>query len=95
MNRQLKRRDTELTVTWAAAADQAPEAGIIHPLQQISGVSVMPKEFRTEADRLATPRPVPPKGVCFTAPRGQKRSLERGTATNNKKNPGKRPHQGG
>ena len=55
----------------------------------------MPKEFRTEADRLATPRPVPPKGVCFTAPRGQKRSLERGTATNNTKNPGKRPHQGG
>ncbi|MEI6760656.1 MAG: hypothetical protein WCO22_09450 [Betaproteobacteria bacterium] len=55
----------------------------------------MSKEFRTEADRLATPRPVPPKGVCFTAPRGQKRSLERGTATNNKKNPGKRAHQGG
>jgi hypothetical protein len=55
----------------------------------------MAKEFRTEADRLATPRPVPPKGVCFTAPRGQKRSLERGTATNNKKNPGKRAHQGG
>ena len=35
----------------------------------------MPKEFRTEADRLATPRPVPPKGVCFTAPRGQKRRI--------------------
>jgi len=56
---------------------------------------VMPKEFRTEAERLATPRPVPPKGVSFTAPRGQKRSLERGTATNNKKNPGKRAHKGG
>ena len=27
--------------------------------------------------------------------RGQKSSSERGTATNNKKNPGKRPHQGG
>jgi hypothetical protein len=27
--------------------------------------------------------------------KGQKSSAERGTATNNKKNPGKRPHQGG
>ncbi len=55
----------------------------------------MPKEFRTEAERRATPRPVPPKGVCFTAPQGQKRSLERGISTNNKKNPGKRCHKGG
>ena len=55
----------------------------------------MPKTFRTEAERLATPRPIPPKGVCFTAPRGQLRSLERGTATNNKKNPGKRCKKGG
>jgi hypothetical protein len=55
----------------------------------------MAKNIRTEADRLATPRPVPPKGVCFTAPRGQKRSLERGVATNNKKNPGKRCKKGG
>ncbi len=55
----------------------------------------MAKEFRTEAQARATPRPVPPKGVCFTAPQGQKRSLERGTATNNKKNPGKRCKKGG
>lgn len=55
----------------------------------------MPKTFRTEAERLATPRPVAPKGVCFTAPKGQLRSLERGVATNNKKNPGKRPKKGG
>ncbi len=55
----------------------------------------MAKEFRTEAERKATPRPVAPKGVCYTAPHGQKRSLERGVATNNKKNPGKRCHQGG
>ena len=27
--------------------------------------------------------------------KGQKSSAERGSATNNKKNPGKRPHQGG
>ena len=50
---------------------------------------------RTEAERKATPRPVAPKGVTYTAPQGQKRSLERGVATNNKKNPGKRPKKGG
>ena len=55
----------------------------------------MAKEFRTEADRIATPRPTPPTGVCFTAGKGQLRSLERGAATNNKKNPGKRPKKGG
>ena len=55
----------------------------------------MAKEFRTEAERIATPRPVPPAGVCVTAPRGQKRSLERGMATNKKKNPGKRCKKGG
>ena len=55
----------------------------------------MPQKIRTEADRKATPRPVAPKGVCFTAGHGQMRSLERGTATNNKKNPGKRPSKGG
>lgn len=55
----------------------------------------MSTTYRTEAERQATPRPVPPKGVCFTAPKGQLRSLERGAATNNKKNPGKRPKKGG
>jgi hypothetical protein len=55
----------------------------------------MAREPRTEAERKATPRPVAPKGVCFTAGHGQKRSLERGVATNNKKNPGKRCHKGG
>jgi hypothetical protein len=55
----------------------------------------MAKEFRTEAERKATPRPVPPKGVCFTAPKGHLRSLERGTATNNQNNPGQRCKQGG
>ena len=34
----------------------------------------------------------PPKAQKAT---GQKRSKERGAHTNNKKNPGKRPHQGG
>ena len=55
----------------------------------------MGNKIRTEADRKATPRPAAPKGVCFTSGHGQKRSLERGVATNNKKNPGKRPHKGG
>jgi len=56
----------------------------------------MPKTFRTEAERLATPRPTPMPG--YTVPRsggGQKISLERGTATRSKKNPGKRPGKGG
>jgi hypothetical protein len=35
-----------------------------------------------------------PVGAAQKA-KGQKVSSERGTATNHKKNPGKRPHQGG
>ncbi|HEU4460339.1 MAG TPA: hypothetical protein VFR90_14560 [Methylibium sp.] len=49
----------------------------------------------TEADRKATPRPAAPKGVAFTAPHGQKVSLERGSHTRSKKNPGKRAKKGG
>ncbi len=55
----------------------------------------MAKEFRTEADRIATPRPTPVNGFTMPVTRGQKRSLERGVATRSKKNPGKRAHQGG
>ncbi|MCY7308801.1 MAG: hypothetical protein LH632_22250 [Rhodoferax sp.] len=55
----------------------------------------MAKEFRTEADRKATPKPVPMPGFAPAVSKGQKRSLERGTATRSKKNPGKRPHKGG
>jgi hypothetical protein len=55
----------------------------------------MATKIRTEADRLATPRPVAPSGVTFAAPHGQKRSLERGASTRSKKNPGKRPKKGG
>ena len=33
----------------------------------------MAKEFRTEADRKASPRPVAPKGVCYTAGHGHER----------------------
>jgi len=54
----------------------------------------MSKVFRTEADRKATPRPAAPKGVCYTTGKGQKISLERGSHTRSKKNPGKRAHQG-
>jgi hypothetical protein len=56
----------------------------------------MTKKIRTEADRIATPKPVPMPG--YTTARtggGQKVSLERGTATRSKKNPGKRAKKGG
>jgi len=55
----------------------------------------MAKKIRTEADRLATPRPPAPAGVTLTVHKGQKRSLERGAHTRSKKNPGKRPKRGG
>ncbi len=55
----------------------------------------MAKEFKTEADRKATPRPVPAKGYTNPVVGGQKISLERGTATRSKKNPGKRAKKGG
>jgi hypothetical protein len=54
----------------------------------------MGNKIITEADRRATPRPEAPKGVTFTAPKGQKLSLERGAHTRSKKNPGKRARQG-
>ena len=56
----------------------------------------MGKQIVTEADRQRTP--TPKASATYTPPRkstGQKVSLERGTSTRNKKNPGKRPHQGG
>ena len=55
----------------------------------------MGNKLITEADRKATPRPAAPLGVTFTAPKGQKISLERGSHTRSKKNPGTRPHKGG
>lgn len=55
----------------------------------------MAKVIRTEADRKATPKPVPVAGFTTPVSKGQKRSLERGTATRSKKNPGKRPKKGG
>ncbi|MDB5818437.1 MAG: hypothetical protein JWQ11_2077 [Rhizobacter sp.] len=55
----------------------------------------MGNKIKTEADRLATPRPASPVGSTATAGHGQKRSLERGAHTRSKKNPGKRPHRGG
>jgi len=56
----------------------------------------MGNKIVTEADRKRTPPPEPTEG--YRVPRqnvGQKVSLERGTATRSKKNPGKRPHAGG
>jgi hypothetical protein len=56
----------------------------------------MGKKIVTEADRRSTPRPQSAEGR--SVPRqggGQSVSLERGTATRSKKNPGKRPRKGG
>ena len=55
----------------------------------------MGNKIKTEADRKATPRPVAPAGVTLTAGCGQKVSLERGSHTRSKKNPGKRAKKGG
>ena len=55
----------------------------------------MGNKITTEPDRKATPRPAAPTGVTLTTHRGQKVSLERGTHTRSKKNPGKRPKKGG
>ena len=54
----------------------------------------MPKKIRVEAD-ICAPKPVPQKGYTPSAGHGQKISLERGSATRNKKNAGKRPKKGG
>lgn len=55
----------------------------------------MGNKIVTEADRRATPRPAAPAGVAYTAGKGQKVSLERGSHTRSKKNPGKRAKKGG
>lgn len=55
----------------------------------------MGNKIQTEADRKATPRPPAPKGVTLTPRSGQKVSLERGSHTRSKKNPGKRAKKGG
>ena len=52
---------------------------------------IMGNKIKTEADRRATP-PLP--GERIRAGAGQRRSLERGSHTRSKKNPGKRPHSG-
>lgn len=56
----------------------------------------MGNKIVTEADRKRTPAPKPIKGLSAArSGGGQTISLERGKATRNKKNPGKRPHKGG
>jgi hypothetical protein len=56
----------------------------------------MGNKIVTEADRKrsATPKALAGYAVARKGG-GQKVSLERGTATRSKKNPGKRPHKGG
>lgn len=56
----------------------------------------MGKKIVTEADRQRTPPPKAAAGVTLARHgTGQRVSQERGTSTRNKKNPGKRPRQGG
>ena len=55
----------------------------------------MANKIVTEADRKFTPQPKLMPGFTLpTGGRGQRQSLERGTSTRSKKNPGKRQHQG-
>lgn len=52
-------------------------------------------KIRTEADRKATPRPATKPGTNLNlGGKGQRVSLERGSHTRSKKNPGKRAHSG-
>ena len=56
----------------------------------------MGNKIVTEADRKRTPPPKQLEGYnVHRDGGGQKVSLERGTWTRSKKNPGKRPHKGG
>jgi hypothetical protein len=55
----------------------------------------MGNKIVTEADRRATPKAKAPNGSTNTTGHGQKVSLERGSHTRSKKNPGKRPRKGG
>jgi hypothetical protein len=68
-----------------------PNLGLPHFLLEPS----MADKIRTEADRKRSPKPILPNGVTMPVSRGQKISLERGSATRSKKNPGKRPSKGG
>lgn len=56
----------------------------------------MGKKIVTEADRKRAPRPTPMPGMPQVRNGGgQRSSLERGSHTHYKKNPGKRTHAGG
>ena len=56
----------------------------------------MGNKIVTEADRKRTPPlPLPPGATRPRDGAGQRVSLERGTATRSKKNPGKRAKKGG
>ena len=63
--------------------------------ETLTGEIAMGNKIVTEADRKRTPRPVAPNGVTLLAQgRGPRVSLERGSQTRSKKNPGKRAHSG-
>jgi len=75
-----------------ARANDNPPFAFLHPPQELF---TMGNKIVTEADRKAAPRVATATGLHYTQGRGQKVSLERGSHTRSKKNPGKRPHKGG
>jgi hypothetical protein len=60
------------------------------PFQPTKGIPIMSNKLVTEAMRKAT-KPLP-GAIVRKEGTGQRRSLERGSHTRSKKNPGKRPH---
>jgi hypothetical protein len=63
---------------------------------EFTGKIIMGNKIVTEADRKRTEPGKLVEGMTVKRNKGgQKVSLERGTATRSKKNPGKRPHKGG
>ena len=74
---------------------KAPGAGP-WPNPGFSRGQAMGNKIVTEADRKRTPAPRHVEGYLLRREGcGQRRSLERGRAIRNKKNPGKRTHKGG
>lgn len=92
--RETYEHGTELVFCKAAQLIGPCQCGLKYSIRFFNPEFFMPKKIRVEAD-ICAPKPVPPNGFTTTTGRGQKVSLERGTATRSKKNPGKRPKKGG
>ena len=69
--------------------------GLIAPLHKSSLEYCHGQQDRHRSRPQGHPAPAAPTGVTVTTKRGQKVSLERGSHTRSKKNPGKRAKKGG